>query len=172
MVIYEDTRQQKGKHTNKNLWWTAHGVKVRRKKLDFGDYQCDASNISIDTKKGLREICFNVGKEHDRFVREIKRAQDAGYLLIFLIEQPGPIQCVGDVHTWINDTCQRCTYIKHMYCDSVATKCIKYRHRPMTGSTLQKILESMQISYGCRFELVEPENSARRICELLGVHVE
>lgn len=168
-VIYEDTRQQKGKHTRKHEYWAAHGVEVVRKKLDFGDYMTDGSNVVIDTKKGLQEICSNVGTEHARFVREIERAQVQGYKIVFLIEQPGPVHCVDDIYMWTNNTCERCSYFRALQCDSVVSKCIKYRHRPMTGSTLQKIIKSMHASHGCEFELISPDLSAARICELLGI---
>jgi hypothetical protein len=42
----------------------------------------------------------------------------------------------------------------------------------MRGSTMAKIIQSMERDYGCRFEYVNPRYSARRICELLGVNYE
>lgn len=170
MVIYEDTRQQAGKHDLKHRWWMEHGIVVMRKKLDFGDYARDGSNIAIDTKKGVAEISGNVGREHARFVREINRAQAQGHRIIFLVED-AEIGSVSTVSTWINNTCRRCAYFKFDHCDSISTKCVKYKHRPMTGTTIQKILESMQLSHGCTFEFCKPEDSARRICELLGVSI-
>ena len=171
-TIYEDTRQQRGKHGTKHAWFESHGVELVRKKLDFGDYATDGSNVCIDTKKGLQEIAANVGAEHERFVREIERAKREGYRIIFLIEESSFISKLSDVYLWTNGTCVRCAYHRNYQCDSVESKCIKFKRRPMTGSTLQRILESMQLSYDCRFELVDPGNSARRICDLLGVQYE
>ena len=168
-LIYEDTRQQRDKHTTKHLWFGAHGVELVRKKLEFGDYESDGSNISIDTKRGIQEICKNVTRDHQRFVREIERAECAGYRLVFLIEQGKPFSKLEDLAIWRNDVCSRCTYRRYGKCDVKTTKCIKFARKPVQGQTLLKILLSIQAVHGCSFELVSPSDSARRICELLGV---
>lgn len=173
MVIYEDTRQQKGKHEAKRAWFEAHGIEVVRKKLDAGDYATDQSNILVDTKKGLSEVAMDVGRDHDRFAREMVRARDAGYRLVVLVEVGAPYRTTMDVARWTNDACRRCEYYKRLLCDPLSSaRCRKYRSKPMRGSTIAKIIESMECDYGCRFEYVNPRYSARRICELLGVEHE
>ena len=37
-TIYEDTRQQAGKHENIDRWFRNHGVEYEYRKLDAGDY--------------------------------------------------------------------------------------------------------------------------------------
>ena len=77
-VIYEDTRQQDGKHLQKQEWWKAHGIEVVRRKLDFGDYATDGSNVVVDTKRNVAEIAQNInGRQHARFKRECERAYNS-----------------------------------------------------------------------------------------------
>ena len=80
-ILYEDTRQVLGKHDRKNEWWRSHGVEVVRRKLDFGDYMVDGSNVSVDTKRNISEVAMDCGRDHDRFAREMDRAREAGYRL-------------------------------------------------------------------------------------------
>lgn len=173
MILYEDTRQQKGKHESKRAWFAEHDIEVVRKKLDAGDYATDQSNILVDTKKGLSEVAMDVGRDHDRFAREMVRARDAGYRLVILVEVGAPYRTTMDVARWTNDACRRCEYYKRLLCDPLSSaRCRKYRSKPMRGSTIAKIIESMERDYGCRFEYVNPRYSARRICEILGVSYE
>lgn len=170
MILYEDTRQQSGKHKAKNEWFAAHGIEVVRRKLDAGDYATDQSNVLVDTKRNLSEVAMDVGRDHDRFAREMERARDAGYRLVILVEVGFPYRSTADVAKWTNDACRRCDYYKRLLCDpSSAGRCRRYRSKPMRGQTLAKIITSMERDYGCRFEYVNPRYSARRICELLGV---
>ena len=67
-TIVEDSRQQIkpiDKHAKKHLWWKSHGVEVVRYKLDFGDYTSFHTNLAIDTKANLQEICGNLGKDRE-----------------------------------------------------------------------------------------------------------
>ena len=173
MIIYEDTRQQAGKHEAKRLWFEEHGVEVVRRKLDAGDYACDTSNVLVDTKRGLSEVAMDVGRDHDRFAREMERARDAGCRLVVLVEVGWPYRTTEDVANWTNDACRRCEHYRRVQCDPLATRrCKRYRSKPMLGSTVAKIVRAMERDYGCRFEYVNPRYAARRICELLGVSYE
>lgn len=171
-VIYEDTRQQDGKHEQKHRWFNAHGVELVRKKLDFGDYMAEGSNISIDTKQGIGEICQNVTRDHARFIREIERAETNGYRLVFLIEQGRPYNELVDIARWCSEVCIRCQHRRTGVCDMSSAKCIRFRRKPVQGRTVLKIMRSIMESHGCVFELVPPSMSAKRICELLGVMVD
>jgi hypothetical protein len=173
LIIFEDTRQQKGKHEAKRQWFESHGIELVRKKLDAGDYTADHSNILIDTKRSLSEVAMDVGRDHKRFAREMERARDAGYRLVVLVEVGFPYRSTEDVAKWVNDTCRRCDYYRRVLCDPNASgRCRRYRSKPMRGSTMAKIIQSMERDYGCRFEYVNPRYSARRICEILGVNYE
>lgn len=180
MVLYEDTRQQvhgTDKHAQKHEWWQAHGVELVRRKLDFGDYATDESNIVVDTKRNMSEICANLcGKtrEHNRVRNEMERASESGYRLVFLIECTG-YASIGDVAGWTHDHCKKCVHYKRKECKprDLKSKCLKHSTRkPAQGDRLAKTMQTMSRKYGCRFEFVRPRDSARRICELLGVAYE
>ena len=173
VIVYEDSRQKIGKHEAKRQWFESHGIELVRKKLDAGDYAADNSNILIDTKRSLSEVAMDVGRDHKRFAREMERARDAGYRLVVLVEVGHPYKTTQDVARWTNDACKRCEYYRRLLCDPVSSaRCQKFRTKPMRGTTMARIIESMERDYGCTFEYVNPRYAARRICELLGVTVD
>jgi hypothetical protein len=172
--IYEDSRQQikpVDKHAKKHLWWKGHGVAIERRKLDYGDYiRADGmSNISIDTKANMQEICGNLGKDHARVVREVERASNDGFRLVFLIEVGGNYRCIDDVERWTNDVCKRCGEYRAKACDPSRDRCRRFKRKPMQGTTLAKIMRGMERDHGCRFEFAHPLMAAKRICDVLGV---
>ena len=149
MVIIEDTRQKSGMHELKHSHFNEMGVQLVRNMLPFGDY-AKPPTISVDTKANMEEIAQNIGSDHQRFKRECIAARDAGCQLIILVENTEGISIVKDVHKWINPD-------------------LIYRPRAITGERLQKAMITMSERYGVRFEFCEPEESAKRIIELLGV---
>ena len=91
MVLFEDTRQQVGKHKNVHLYCRQAGIKIIRQALNVGDYQiAGKGDISVDTKMGVLELAGNVFQEHERFRAECLRAQECGIQLIVLVEEPLP----------------------------------------------------------------------------------
>lgn len=165
-----DTRQQAGKHVNIDSWFEAHGVEYEYRKLDFGDYSTAGgeSNISIDTKQGMVEVAGNLGRDHARFVRELQRARDAGYLLIILIEDHPQYNDRSNIFTWVAYPCRHCRK-----CNPLKTKgCAKGRFKPMQGPAIAKQMFTLEKKYGCRFEFCSKRDTARIICERLGVEYE
>lgn len=152
MTIIEDTRQKSGMHELKHQHFEEMGVELVRNMLPFGDYALPPS-ISVDTKADMAEIASNIGSDHKRFKRECIAARDAGCQLIILVENTDGIACVNDVHKWVNPE-------------------LIYRPRAITGERLQKAMLTMSERYGVRFEFCRPEESAKRIMELLGVNYE
>lgn len=152
MTIIEDTRQKSGMHELKHQHFEEMGVELVRNMLPFGDYALPPS-ISVDTKADMAEIASNIGSDHKRFKRECIAARDAGCQLIILVENTDGIACVNDVHKWVNPE-------------------LIYRPRAITGDRLQKAMLTMNERYGVRFEFCRPEESAKRIMELLGVSYE
>lgn len=178
-VIVEDTRQQVhggvDKHAAKHRWWAAHGVEVVRRKLDFGDYMTPGSNYSIDTKRNMAEIAQNInGKNHQRFREECKRAQEAGCRLVVLVENTDGYHCLANVNAWTNTHCRHCIHYKRHACDPRrAGRCARHgTPKPIQGDRLAKAMATMQERYGVRFEFCAPKESARIVCELLGVDYE
>lgn len=172
MIIYEDTRQQAGKHTVKHKWFEAHGIELVRRKLNFGDYAADHSNVIVDTKKDLLELAGNLGKDHERFSRECIRAYEHGYQLTILVET-GQYSSIPEVAGWINTNCRRCMYYRNGMCKIIHERCLKWNRHPMTGDTLSRTMATFQEHYWwVKFEFAHPLHSAARICELLGVEYE
>lgn len=149
MTIIEDTRQKSGMHKLKHQHFEKMDVKLVRNMLPFGDYALPPS-ISIDTKADMAEIANNIGSDHKRFKNECVTARDAGCQLIILVENTEGISSVNEVHRWINPE-------------------LIYRPRAITGERLQKAMLTMSERYGVQFEFCKPEESAKRIMELLGV---
>lgn len=182
VVIYEDTLQQQhdgDKHKLKHEWFAAHGITVRRTRFDgkhdvpwsFGDYWAEGANIIIDTKGGLSEVSSNLGRDHSRFKREVQRANADGCLLVVLVETT-EAETIDDVMSWVNVHCRCCHHYRGKRCNPENRDDICIRHgtkKPLQGETIAKQITTMQINRGVRFEFVKPENSAKRICELLGV---
>lgn len=169
-VLWEDTRQQADKHRVKNAWWEAHGVEVQRRKLDFGDYMRDGSNISIDTKKGLEEVAMDVGRDHRRFVAEMDRAREAGCRLIVLVETAGPYHEIDDAMKWTNKACRMCELRRFGTCDPVGCmRCRKFRRKPLQGGTVAKMMRTLEEDHDVRFVFCHPRSTARTICEILGI---
>lgn len=173
--IWEDTRQQAGKHENKRRWFESHGVSVGRRVLVTGDYErADGmSNVLVDTKRSLDEVVMDCGRDHARFVRELDRARDAGCRLVILIEVGAPYTSIESIAKWTSGVCKRCDLYRNSMCDPRAQgPCRRKRHKPMQGDTLLKIMRTLESAHGCRFEVCHPAHAAIRICELLGVNHE
>ena len=171
-AVIIDTRQQDGKHVHKDEWFAAHGINIVRRKLDFGDYMADGSNVSVDTKRNVAEIAQNIsGKNHARFKRECIRAQDAGYRLVVLVENLDGYTQLSHVAAWTNTHCRHCNLMRQRVCDPRANgKCLRHKTlKPIQGPRLAKAMSTMEKRYGVRFEFCKPKNAAKRICELLGV---
>lgn len=182
VVIIEDDRQHAGKHDAKHGWWDAHGVPYLSRdemlKLDFGDYvrgfedgtPDPSGNVSVDTKQHLGEVSANLGRKHDVFKREVRRANDAGYLLVVLVETD-EATCIEDVRGWVNSHCRACGHMRRGDCDPRrSTLCLKHGTKPpLQGEVMAKQMKTMEANRSVRFEFVPPDLSAKRICELLGV---
>lgn len=167
LILYEDTRNKHNKHKLKNEWWVSHGVEVERKALDFGDYMTDGSNISVDTKRSVAELAQNVRRDHARFKREIERANAAGCKLVVLVEEKP-----RDLVKWTNPHCRSCEIRRRSACAPMSPRGRCARHgtvKPIQGPSLSKTLRTMEERYGVVFEFCKPGESARRVCEILGI---
>lgn len=169
--IFEDTRQKPGKHEQKRRWFEGHGVEVERRALATGDYErADGlSNVLVDTKRSIDELAMDVGRDHERFVRELDRASASGCRLVVLVEVGAPYRELADVAKWYPQPCRRCQH-RGAGCEPRSGgRCRRFRRKPMQGPTLLSILRSLERDHGCRFEFCHPLHAAERICELLGV---
>ena len=152
MTLIEDSRQQKTKHELKHAYWAEHGVRLFRSKLLVGDYALMPSLAKIvDTKASMAEIAQNIGgsrEEHQRFIRELKLAQEVGSKLFVLVENTEGIECIEHVISWHNPR------------EEYSAKCIQ-------GPQLAKAMRTIEGRYGCMFMFCTPEEAAETIIDLL-----
>lgn len=151
MILFCDTRQQKGKHKLKEEYFESQGIEIIRTKLAFGDYQNPQNpSIAIDTKKNIQELIIDVTKDHERFKRELQLAKKCGAKLIILIEDE-QVTCINDLYTWYNWRLKK---------SPKATK----------GSTLAKMLYTIENNtedYNCQFVFAKKLECGAKILEFL-----
>lgn len=149
MVIQIDTREHKFELARVQRQIEKQGASTFVKKLDVGDYMnVEVPGLSIDRKKNLQELCSNVCQQHERFRRELVRANKMGIQLIILVEHGGDISCLEDVYFWDNPRLKK---------SPKATK----------GDSLYRSLITIRDRYGVRFEFCDKRHTGRKIVELL-----
>lgn len=146
-MIIEDTRQKAQNHALKNEYFKTNNISVLRSKLPYGDYALPP-RVSVDTKQNILEIAQNMcgaAKEKQRFREECVLAQRAGAKLIILIED-GRFGGVTDLFG----------------------KTIRLSSgKVIPGEQLARAMAVMAERYGVRFEFCAPEETGKRIVELL-----
>lgn len=120
------------------------GVSYLISKLPVGDYMSlDNARLVVDRKQNLTELCSNVCQDHDRFRRELQRANDNGIRIIFLCEHGEGIESLEDVIFWDNP--RRHKRVKENgEWKTVETKAT-------TGDTLYRILKTIERKYDTQF---------------------
>lgn len=150
MVIFEDTRQQAGKHENIHKYCEKHGIRIVRSKLAVGDYMLageGGGGISVDSKQSVAEIASNCFQEHDRFRAECLLAKECGIQLIVLIEETLP---GGRLDNWRSP----------IGWDGLPM----HRFRP---EVLRKVMLTMQEEYGVKFRFCHPNSTGKQLIEYL-----
>lgn len=163
MTIIEDTRQQAEKHEKKHEYFRNKEVKIIRSKLPIGDYaRLDNMSVVIDTKKDIQELIMDVTKDHKRFRNELVLAQDNGIKLIVLVENNDKVSQLSDLENWTNPrliewskNCDKVIKEKKKQnpeiSEDVLWKTAVFKKPPTNGTTLAKILKTMQEKYGVDF---------------------
>ena len=121
----------------------------------------DNPRLIIDRKQNLTELCSNVCQDHDRFRRELIKAQENDIKMVFLVEHGKGICRLEDVIWWENP--RRWKRVKD---DS--GKWQEVETKAMTGDVLYKILKTQERKYGCKFLFCEKENTGKEIIRILG----
>ena len=149
MLILCDSREQRNKHVTD--YFGKNGIPyLERVSFRVGDYrEISNDNLVIDRKAHLSEVCGNVCQQHDRFQREMLRANELGIQLVILVEHGRGVRSIDDVEGWINPR-------------------LKKNPRATTGATLAKVMRTMQERYGVRWEFTTKAECGRRIVEILG----
>lgn len=150
MTIQVDTRE-KPRAIEKILnEFDRQGIVHFSSKLPVGDYMnLDNARLVIDRKQTLLELCSNVCQQHIRFINELKRAQQLGIKIIFLVEHGGNIKTLDDVQSWVNPR-------------------LKESKLAVSGERLYKILSTLERTYGVEFQFCDKRNTGKRILEILG----
>jgi len=165
MQIMIDTREKK--HAIKKIIKTFEQKKVQCifSKLYVADYMnLDNPRLIVDRKQNLTELCSNVTQGHDRFKRELVRAQEIGIQLIILVEHGEGIESIEDVYFWKNP---RKHEVQWKTVDGKRVKTVR-SEKAVDGEQLYKSLCTMRDRYNIRFEFCTKEETGKRIIELLG----
>jgi len=160
LTIQIDSRE-KAKAIKKILAaFDAENVDYFVSKLYVGDYQSfDNPYLIVDRKQNLTELCSNVTQGHERFRRELLRAQEHGIQLVILCEHGNGIRDLEDVIFWENPRRKRRKKVSGKW-QTITTKAT-------SGETLYKILLTLSRKYGVRFEFCDKAETGRRIMEIL-----
>ena len=148
IVLYEDSRQQKGKHKNIHAYCSEQGIEIIRQALNVGDYQiAGKGDISVDTKYGVAELANCCFQSHERFRDELERAQRCGIQLIILTEEKLP---GGRLENWRSP----------MGRDGRP----KFKFDP---AILKKAMLTMQEKYGVKFRFCDGRSTGKVLLEYL-----
>ena len=120
--------------------------------LFIGDYQdFNRPQIIVDRKQNIAELAKNCTADHERFRRELERAQKANTTLVVLVEQ----NRYKDRDRWI-------------HCESVEDLML-WESPPTTirGEKVYRVLRSWMAKYPLRVEFCDKRNTGRRIYEII-----
>ena len=169
-VIFEDTRQQEGKHELKHEGFARHALPVISHKLRFGDY-ASTSHYVVDTKRNIGELAKCLVSEWWRFKDEAAAASNAGYALIVLTETDG-VTTTDELTNWKNPTCyELCPWFKAYMCEpsdkSAKCHCFDHNKRPVDGQRLIEAIHYAESQFNIYFFYCKPEQAAGYIYDFL-----
>ena len=154
MIIHVDTREKERAIVRIMKTFEAEGVEVVRRALPFGDYlNPDRPGIVIDRKQTLIEVANNLVQDRVRFLREVDRANRAGWRLIVLVEHSNRIRRIEDVAGWNNPRLRESPYA-------------------VSGERLFKIMYTMGKYYHFEWAFCDKAHTGKKIIELLDGGVE
>lgn len=166
MTIQVDTREHAKEWERIKRQFDRVGVDYFRSKLYVGDYlNIDNPRLVIDRKKDLLELCGNVTQQHERFRKELVRANDAGIKIIILCEHGEYIKELTDVYFWENP---RLRERKWEVIDNKPQLVRKYP-KATTGESLYKSLCTIRDKYNVEFLFCNKSETGETIRNLLEV---
>ena len=119
-------------------------------KLYVGDYMSYKNPMLIvDRKQNLNEVYSNVCHDHDRFVRELLKAKDAGIHIVLLVEHSPKVKKLEDVTNWKNPR-------------------LKVTPYAWDGQRLYNVLKTMMVKYGFEIFFCDKTHTGQKIIEILG----
>ena len=172
MIFVRDTRDKIGKHDNVDKGLISLGHKVVRTKLFVGDVSLlNNQTICIDLKSGLQEIYGNIISEHQRFVRECKRAYESDIHLVILCEESG-IKSVQDVAAWRNPRVTKWEKLRDAHRQGKRMNEQLSPYPPVSSERLCKAMQTIAERYHIEWRFCDKADTARTICEILGIEVD
>ena len=160
MTIQIDSREKARAIKKIQETFTRNGVNFYISKLFVGDYMSlDNPRLVIDRKQNLSELCANVCQQHERFRREIVRANQNDIRLVFLCEHGQGIETLEDIVFWQNPRGTKRIKTENGW-EDVHTKAT-------SGETLYKILSTIRRKYDVDFLFCSKEETGNRIIEIL-----
>lgn len=162
MIIQIDSREKARAIKKIVAEFDRQGIRHPVSKLMVGDYMnYDNPRLIIDRKQNLSELCSNICQGHERFRRELIRAQENDIRMIILVEHGKGIQKLEDVIWWENP--RRWKRVQDPYTGrwkDVETKA-------MEGDVLYKILCTQEKKYGVKFLFCEKKDTGKEIIRIL-----
>lgn len=150
MVIQIDSREKSRAIQRILEYFDTNDVKHFISKLPVGDYMSyDNPRLVIDRKQNLLEVAQNVAQGHERFIKEIKRANEFEIKIVFLVEHGGNIHTLEDVQGWKNPR-------------------LVNSPLALSGERLFKIMTAIQGKYGVEWLFCDKRSTGKRIVEILG----
>lgn len=121
-------------------------------KLFIGDYQdYNRPSIVVDRKQNIAELAKNCTSDHERFRRELQRAQRANATIVLLVEQ----NRYKDRDQWI-------------HVGSIEDLMLwSSPHTTITGEKVYRVLRSWMAKYPLRVQFCDKRNTGRRIYEII-----
>jgi hypothetical protein len=165
LTIQVDTREHKREWERIKSQFDSLGVDYFRSKLWVGDYMnIDRPRIVVDRKKDLLELCGNITQQHERFQKELLRAQDKDIKLIILCEHGNGIERLSDIHFWHNP---RLDVGEWIMLDGHPYKKPKYP-KATDGPALYKSLATIRDKYGVDIQFCDQGNTGYVLTQILG----
>lgn len=128
------------------------GLAHESTKLFIGDYQdFSRPHVIVDRKQNIAELAKNCTADHERFRRELQRAEKAGATLVLLVEQNRykdrdkwiHVGCIEDIMLWTSP------------------------HTTIRGEKVYRVLRSWMAKYPLRVEFCDKRETGRRIYEII-----
>ena len=128
------------------------GLVHETSKLFIGDYQdFNRPQIIVDRKQNIAELAKNCTADHERFRRELQRAQMANTTLVVLVEQ----NRYKDRDRWI-------------HVESIEDLMLwESPHTAIRGEKVYRVLRSWMAKYPLRVEFCDKRSTGRRIYEII-----
>ena len=128
------------------------GLVHETSKLFIGDYQdFNRPQIIVDRKQNIAELAKNCTADHERFRRELERAQKANTTLVVLVEQ----NRYKDRDRWI-------------HIENIEDLMLwESPHTTIRGEKVYRVLRSWMAKYPLRVEFCDKRNTGRRIYEII-----